>query len=97
LNFLCSDPWERKVLLALLRRYGLRTYRYRRQRHSTVVTRVSVRFVKETLWPEFQQIAKVLATYLDEITTRVIAETIHHDASEATEVNEPRALPTGGA
>ncbi len=54
------------------------------------------RFVEETLWPEFQQLNAALRTYLEEITDRVIAEVLHGDSSEATEVAEPAKLGAGG-
>ena len=35
-SFRLPDRWNRRLFLALCRRYGLRPYRYPRQRHSTV-------------------------------------------------------------
>src|SRR3989442_13125311 len=35
-RFTLNDTWSRKLFLALLRRYGIRPYRYHRQRHNTV-------------------------------------------------------------
>jgi len=52
-------------------------------------------FVTETLWPEFQQLSETLRTYLDEITSRVVAQVIHEDSSEAVEVPETRQLGPG--
>ncbi len=40
-RFCMSDMWSRRMFVALLRRYGLRPYRYRRQRYTTVMVRVS--------------------------------------------------------
>jgi hypothetical protein len=80
-------------MIAILRRYGLKPYRYRGQRHTTVMTRVSEGFVDETLWPEFQEISKMLRTYLSEVTERVISEVICKDTSEAAIVDEPHQLP----
>lgn len=94
-RFGLADVWSRKVLLALLRRYGLEPYRYRGQRHTTVMVRVSKRFVDETLWPEYRQIQDTLRKYLDEVTERVTAEVIHKDSSEATERAERRQLGPG--
>jgi len=91
-RFAVGDPWSRKVFLALLRRYDIRPYRYPRQRRSTVMARVSRRFVQETLWPEYQRIAETLHLYMTEVTDRVIAEVLHEDSSEATVVDEPRRL-----
>ena len=36
LQFSIADPWSRQLFLALARRYGLRPYRYSRQRRATV-------------------------------------------------------------
>jgi len=91
-RFGMPDAWYRKVFIALLRRYGLRPYRYSGQRHTTVMVKVSKRFVDETLWPEYEQIAKTLRKHLDEITDRVVAEALHRDSSDAPEVAEPKRL-----
>lgn len=93
-RFSLRDPWSRKVLVALLRRYGIRPYRYRRQRHTTVMATISRKFVDETLWPEFQEISRTLLSYLDDVTDRVIAQAIHADSSEANVLEESRRLPT---
>src|SRR5690349_3774657 len=39
-----GDGWSAKLLLALCRRYGLAPYRYRGQRRTTVMVKVSKRF-----------------------------------------------------
>lgn len=90
-KFTLGDAWSRQVFVALLRRYGIRPYRYPRQRHTTVMARVSKRFVKETLWPEFREIAETLRNFLDDVTNRVICQVIHQDSSEA-EVVEAKQL-----
>jgi hypothetical protein len=94
-QFSMSDMWSRQVFVALLRRYGIRPYRYRRQRRTTVMARVSRRFVDETLWPEFREIDDSLRRYLSKVTHRVIAQVIHGDSSEAEVVEEPPRLTTG--
>ena len=92
-KFSLGDPWSRKVFLALLRRYGIRPYRYSRQRHTTVMARTSKRFVDETLWPEFQEISETLQRYLADVTDRVISQVIHQDSSEADVMEDPKQLP----
>jgi hypothetical protein len=91
-RFALPDAWSRKVLLALIRRYGLRPFRYRGQRHTTVMVKAPRRFVEDTLSPEFSEILTTLRRHLDDITERVIAEVIHRDSSEADEVAEPEQL-----
>ena len=82
-RFTLSNIWSRKLFVALLRRYEIKPYRYYRQRHTTVMAKVSKTFVDETLWPEFQELDKILKSYLEDITNRVISEGIHNDSSEA--------------
>lgn len=90
-TFHLHNPWSVKLFLALLRRYGIRPYRYARQRRTTVVARVPTRFVRETLWPEFGELDRTLQRYLTEETNRVIAESIDQDTSDA-EVRSGQAL-----
>lgn len=82
-KFTMSDIWSRKLFVALLRRYDISPYRYYRQRQTTVMAKVPKSFVDETLWPEFKELDETLKSYLDDITNKVISETIHSDNSEA--------------
>ncbi len=91
-KFTLHDMWQQKVLVAILRRYGLKPFRYRGQRYTTVMTRAPRQFVNETLWPEFQEISRTLRTYLSEVTERVVSEVLCRDNSEAAVVDEPPLL-----
>src|SRR4030095_13505846 len=71
-KFSMVDIWSRKLFLALARRYGLSPYRYERQRHTTVMLRVSRRFVDETLWPEFTELDEALREGLAKATDSLI-------------------------
>ena len=92
-RFSMPDMWSRKVFVALLRRYEIRPYRYKGQRYTTVMARVSQSFVDETLWPEFQEISKTLRTYLSGVTDRIVGQVIHQDSSEAEVIEKPLQLP----
>ncbi len=96
-RFTMSDMWSRKVFVALLRRYGIRPYRYKGQRYTTVMARVTERFVDDTLWPEFQAFDETLRSYLSEVTERVVSHVIHQDSSEAEVVEEPPQLTAAAA
>lgn len=87
-KFTMADLWSRKLFVALLRRYEIKPYRYYRQRYTTVMAKVSTKFVNETLWPEFQELNKILRSYLEDITNRVISESIHTDSSEAEVIKQ---------
>lgn len=83
IHFSMVDMWSRRLFTALLRRYGVKPYRYSGQRRTTVMARVQKQFCDETLWPEFTELNKVLRDSLDEITDRVIRESVFDDDSEA--------------
>jgi hypothetical protein len=85
-RFTLNNGWSRKLLLALLRRYGIRPYRYYRQRHNTIMARVSKGFVDKTLWPEFVEIDKELQAHLDAVAEKIINESIFADSSDAEEI-----------
>jgi hypothetical protein len=92
-QFSMPDRWNRRLFVALLRRYGLKPYRYARQRRTTVMARVSKDFVDTSLWPEYLELSKVLDEYISEVTERIIKEQIHEDASEAGIMSEAARLP----
>ena len=81
-KFTLADIWSGKLFVALLRRYGIKPFRYQRQRHTTVMAFVPKTFVDETLWPEFQELNENLRTYLDEVTSQIIRDEIYADNSE---------------
>jgi hypothetical protein len=85
-RFTLNNGWSRKLLVALLRRYDIRPYRYYRQRYPTVMARVSKGFVDNTLWPEFEAIDKELQAHLDAVAERIIKESIFADSSDPEEI-----------
>jgi len=91
-QFSMGDQWSRKLFVAMLKRYEIEPFRYRGQRYTTVMAKVSKRFVDETLWPEFQEISKGLDTYLNEVTDRVIREVLQQESTEAEVINRPKQI-----
>jgi hypothetical protein len=84
-QFTLPDRWQRRLLTALCRRYGLNPYRYARQRRTTVMVRAPRSFIDGTLWPEYQQLRAALDDYLNDATERIIREEIYGDLGEAPE------------
>jgi hypothetical protein len=80
-----GDQWQRRLFTALCRRYGLEPYRYKGQRHTTVMVRAPRSFVTNTLWPEYLELQGALNAYLNEATERIIREEVFGDADEAAE------------
>lgn len=84
-RFSMADGWSRSLFIALLRRYGLKPYRYPGQRRTTVMVRVTKTFVNDVLWPEFQQLNECLCAHLQSVTQRVIAQAIHGEQADLEE------------
>lgn len=82
MRFSVSDDWSRRLFLALLRRYGIRPYRYPRQRRTTVMARMPQSFADSTLWPQYIELAATLRRHLDDVTDRVIARAISPDTAD---------------
>jgi len=91
-KFTLADHWSRKLFMALARRYGLKPFRYRRQRYTTVMLRVPKRFVDETLWPEYSELNAALRQTLEQATDQVLKVVFEQEATEAEEREEPRAV-----
>jgi len=89
------DNWSRSLFVALLQRYGLKPYRRRGQRRTTVMVRVTASFVDQVLWPEFQELNRTLFDHLESVTRRVVDEAIHRgtvDVEERQDDAPPDAL-----
>jgi hypothetical protein len=85
MQFSMADLWQRRLFMALCRRYGLEPYRYRRQRYTTVLVRAPKSFINKTLWPEYLELRDALNEYLNEATERIIREEVCGDSREAPE------------
>lgn len=84
-QFSMPDNWSRSLFVALLQRYGLKPYRRRGQRRTTVMVRVTASFVDQVLWPEFQELNRTLFDHLEAVTRRVVDEAIHRGTVDVEE------------
>ena len=94
-RFSLRDPWSHALFTALVRRYGLTPYRYRGQRRTTVMVKVTRTFVDEILWPEFCQADSTLREHLHDVTQRVIAQAISGDFADLEERPATEASGSG--
>jgi hypothetical protein len=92
IKFSLSDPWSRRLFIALCRRYGLRPFRYPRMKRQTIIVRGPRSFLEGVLWPEFVQLDAALGAFLTEITDKVIRDEVYGDESDADEIAEPLKL-----
>jgi hypothetical protein len=91
-KFTFADQWSRKLFIALARRYGLKPFRYRGQRYTTLMVKVPKRFVDETLWPEFTELSASLQQTLERATDQVLKVVFEQEATEAEEREAPHAV-----
>ena len=91
-KFSLTDVWSHRLFTALLRRYDIQPYRYRGQKHTTVMARMPQSFLDATLWPQFTELSDTLNQYISEITNKMIAEHIHRGPAETAVVDKDRRL-----
>ena len=75
-----GNYWKKKLFVALCSKYQLRTYRYKRQKHTTAMLRADPDFVNNVLWPEFKKYSALLEELVEEIITDLISQI--HDVKE---------------
>lgn len=92
-RFSLPDGWSKSLFISLLQRYGLKPYRYRGQRRTTVMVKVTASFVDEVLWPEFRELNRTLREHLESVTLRIIQEAIHSGNAEVEERAEEAPRP----
>lgn len=85
MQFSLSDLWQRRLMSALCRRHKLVPFRYRRQRHTTLMVRGQRSYIENILWPEYCQLRDALDEFLGAATDRIIREEVFNDAREAQE------------
>lgn len=83
------DEWSKRLLLALLRRHGLRPYRYPRQRRTTVMVSAPRRMMARSIWPQFQRLSRMLDASLHEATQRVIRQTMSSHRGDRADHRRP--------
>jgi hypothetical protein len=77
--------------MALCRCYGVRPFRYVRQRRQTLVVKPT-EFTQPHA-PEFQPWNAALSAYLMEVADKLTRKELHGETAEAEEIADPRALP----
>ena len=82
MRFSVHDPWSRRLLIAMLRRYGIHPYRQSGQKRQTVMAKVPQRFVDETLMPHYHASNAALYGHLSEVADRIIAAAVGDGAMD---------------
>lgn len=67
-----KDLWNKRLFMAICAKYGLQTYRYRGQKHTTAMLRVNRSVLDECLWPEYQKFQAMLQELQEELVQDLI-------------------------
>ena len=73
LQYSLPDLWCVDLFCAVCRKHGVRPYRYKRQRHTTVMVRVRERQFYREAWPEYCQLQSELAAYFNDVTDHLVS------------------------
>ena len=92
MKFSLPDEWSVRLFIALCRRYGIRPFRYPRQRATTIMVRAPRRFFDTVVWRQFSDLHTDLWLYFEQTTERLIGEAIHADTADAETTVEPASL-----
>jgi hypothetical protein len=76
-----SSIWQKSLFVALCKKYGLKTYRYSRQKYTTTMTQISPAMMDELLWPEYKKYSAMLQELIQEVLDTVL-NTIEKDEDE---------------
>lgn len=76
-----QDSWHKKLFVAICNKYWVETYRYYRQRYTTVMVKANEVFLNEVLWKEYLEYSKILEELIWWITDEVISK-IHKEEEE---------------
>lgn len=90
--FSLPDQWSIRLFIALCRRYGVRPFRYPRQRSTTIMVRAPRRFFDAVVWQQFSELHTDLSLHFEQTTERLIREAIHADTADAETAAGPANL-----
>lgn len=74
-----GSEWNKKLLLAICRKYGVKPYRYHRQKYTTVMVNMNEEFLTKILWKEYEEHSKILNELVEEITNDLISKIHKHE------------------
>jgi hypothetical protein len=92
MKFSLPDQWSVRLFIALCRRYGVRPFRYPRQRSTTIMVKAPRHFFDTVIWRQFSDLHADLWLYFEQTTERLIREAIHADTADAETAVEPTSL-----
>ena len=83
LRFSLPDAWSVSLFVAVCRKHGLRPYRYRRQRRTSVVVRAREGEFDRVVWPEYSRLQTELESYFEDVTDHLITRVMGSDSDDS--------------
>ena len=83
LQYSLHDVWSADLFCAVCRKHGVRTYRYKRQRRTTVMVRVRESEFDRGAWQEYRQLHDELADYFNDVTDHLISRVMGSGGSSS--------------
>lgn len=83
LQFSLPDTWSVSLFVAVCRKHGVRPYRYRRQRRTSVVVRTRERDFNRVVWPEYNRLQNELESYFEDVTDHLITRVMGSDGDDS--------------
>ena len=71
-------------VVAVCRKHGVRPYRYRRQRRTSVVVRAREREFNRVVWPEYSRLQNELESYFEDVTDHLVNRVMGSDGDDST-------------
>ena len=83
LQYSLPDVWSAELFRAVCRKHGVRPYRYRRQRRTTVMVRAREREFDRRAWQEYCRLHDELADYFNDVTDHLISRVMGSSGSSS--------------
>ena len=71
------------LFVAVCRKHGLRPYRYRRQRRTSVVVRAREGEFDRVVWPEYSRLQTELESFFEDVTDHLITRVMGSDGDDS--------------
>jgi hypothetical protein len=66
--------WQKKLFVAVCRKYRQKTYRNYRQKYTTTMLRVAPSLMDTLIWPEYKKYSAMLEELVQEVLNTVLAK-----------------------
>ena len=73
------DSWHKRLLLSICRKYGLKLYRYKGQKYTTVMVNVNEEYLNKIVWKEYLEYSDHLEKLVGAITDGLIDKIHKHE------------------